>query len=68
MKKVKEAWNSFFRAMKSYKRNPELFKVKPNMPEYKNKNGKFMLTLTNHSVEDVMLEFPKIMKSEVKKD
>ncbi|MEM3214745.1 MAG: hypothetical protein QXH39_03805 [Conexivisphaerales archaeon] len=64
----KEAWNSFFRAMKSYKKNSELFKGKPNMHEYKNKNGKFMLTFTNHSIEDVMLGFPKIMKLEVKKD
>ncbi|MEM3556519.1 MAG: hypothetical protein QW839_01305 [Conexivisphaerales archaeon] len=46
MKKIKEAWNSFFRAMKSYKKNPEL-KGKPNMHEYKNKNGEFMLTFTN---------------------
>ncbi|MEM3262290.1 MAG: hypothetical protein QXW72_07960 [Conexivisphaerales archaeon] len=35
VKKIKETWNSFFRAMKSYKRNPELFKVKSNMHEYK---------------------------------
>ncbi|MEM3197820.1 MAG: hypothetical protein QW431_07760 [Conexivisphaerales archaeon] len=47
MKKVKEAWNSFFRAMKSYKKNPELFKDKPKMHEYKNKNGEFMLIFTN---------------------
>ncbi len=31
----KEAWNSFLRAMKSYKNNSELFKGKPNMHEYK---------------------------------
>ena len=68
VKKAKQAWDSFFKALRSYKKNPELFRGKPHMPGYKSKNGEFMLIFTNQQcrIEDGMLKFPKIMKLEVK--
>ena len=47
IKKVKQSWTSFFGAMRSYKKNPELFNGVPKPPKYKHKNGEFMLIFTN---------------------
>ena len=43
IKKVKDSWNSFFKALKSYKKNPELFLGVPKPPKYKHKDGEFIL-------------------------
>ena len=67
IKKVKQSWNSFFGALRSYKKNPELFNGVPKPPRYKHKNGEFMLVFTNQqcSIDDGILKFPKIMDLEV---
>jgi putative transposase len=68
IRKVREAWNSFFKAMKTWKKHPEEFKEMPKPPKYKNKNGEFLLIFTNQQckIEDGILKFPKIMNLEVK--
>ena len=43
IKKVKQSWTSFFGALRSYKKNPELFNGVPKPPKYKHRNGEFML-------------------------
>ena len=67
IKKVKESWTSFFGALRSYKKNPELFNGVPKPPKYKHKNGEFMLVFTNQqcSIAHGILKFPKIMNLEV---
>ena len=68
VKKVKDSWTSFFKALKAYKKNPELFTGVPKPPKYKNKNGEFMLVFTTQQchIKDGILKFPKIMNLEVK--
>ena len=68
IKKVKDSWNSFFKALKAYKKNPELFTGVPKPPKYKHKDGEFMLIFTNQQchIKDEILKFPKIMNLEVK--
>jgi putative transposase len=68
IRKVREAWNSFFKAMKAWKKHPEEFKEMPKPPKYKNKNGEFLLIFTNQQckIENGLLKFPKIMELEVK--
>ncbi len=67
IKKVKQSWTSFFGALRSYKKNPELFNGVPKPPKYKHKNGEFMLIFTNQQchIENGILKFPKIMDLEV---
>ncbi len=67
IKKVKQSWTSFFGALRSYKKNPELFNGVPKPPKYKHKNGEFMLIFTNQqcSIDNKILKFPKIMDLEV---
>ena len=67
IKKVKDSWNSFFKALKSYKKNPELFTGVPKPPKYKHKYGEFMLVFTTQQCHIVngMLKFPKIMDLKV---
>ena len=68
IKKVKQAWNSFFRSIKEFRKQPEKFQGRPRMPKYKEKNGEFLLILTNQQcrIENGMLRFPKIVDMEVK--
>jgi len=68
IKKVKEAWNSFFKVMKEWKKHPEKFTEIPKPPKYKHKNGEFLLIFTNQqcSIENGLLKFPKIVGLEVK--
>ncbi|PYB69128.1 transposase [Thermoplasma sp. Kam2015] len=68
IRKVKESWNSFFKALKTYKKHPELFDGIPKPPKYKNKDGEFILIFTNQqcSIDNGILKFPKIMDLEVK--
>ncbi|MVT12711.1 MAG: IS200/IS605 family element transposase accessory protein TnpB [Euryarchaeota archaeon] len=67
IKKVREAWSSFFKAMKEWKKHPEKFTEMPKPPKYKNKNGEFILVFTNQQckIEDGLLKFPKIVDLEV---
>jgi putative transposase len=57
-------WTSFFKAIKAYKRNPESFTGKPNLPKYKEKTGRNILILTNQNCKlvDGTIYFPKTFK------
>ena len=44
-----EAWTSFFRALKSYKKDKSRFNRSPKPPKYKDKNGYFMAVITSQS-------------------
>jgi len=67
IRKVREAWSSFFKAMKAWKKHPEEFKEMPKPPKYKNKNGAFILVFTNQQckIENGLLKFPKMVGLEV---
>lgn len=54
-------WKSFFNANKEYRKRPEKFKKRPRMPNYKKKNGEFILIFTNQQckVKGGFLHFPK---------
>ncbi len=68
IRKVTQAWNSFFRSMKEYRKHPEKFQGKPKIPGYKNRDGEFLLIFTNQqcSIENGMLKFPRMVNMEVK--
>ena len=68
IRKAREAWDSFFKAMRAWKKRPENFIEMPKPPKYKNKNGEFILIFTNQQckIDDGILKFPKIMNLEVK--
>ncbi|MGC8561977.1 MAG: RNA-guided endonuclease InsQ/TnpB family protein [Thermoplasmata archaeon] len=67
IKKVVQSWNSFFKAMRAWKKHPEKFMGMPKPPKYKNNDGEFMLIFTNQQchIDDGILIFPKIMNMEV---
>ena len=44
IKLIFEAWQSFFRALKAYRKDKSKFKSNPKPPKYKDKNGYFMDT------------------------
>ena len=49
IKLVFEAWKSFFRALKAYKKDKSKFKSNPKPPKYKDKNGYFAAVITSQS-------------------
>jgi IS605 OrfB family transposase len=64
-----KSWKSFFKAIREYKDRPEKFKVRPNLPKYKKKDGEHILVLTNQQCkirEDGSLKFPKLVGLDVK--
>ena len=68
IKKVRQSWNSFFRAIREFRKHPERFHGRPKIPGYRNKDGEFLLIFTNQqcSIENGMLKFPKTVNMEVK--
>ena len=54
---------SFFKALESYKKNPEKFKAKPEFPKYKNKiKGRNVVVFTMNQFtlkKDGLIRFPK---------
>ena len=60
---VDQTWGSYFSAKREYKKDPGKFLGKPRPPKYKEKNGHFLLVLTNQECklkEDGKLHFPKV--------
>jgi len=49
-------WKSFFNAMKEWKKNPNRFTGKPNLPKYLPKNSKFTAILVDNAVKTKNLE------------
>ena len=61
IRKVVQSWNSFFRALKTWKKHLDIFKGKPKPPGYKNRDGEFMLIFTNQQcrIHEGILRFPE---------
>ena len=57
-------WKSFFAAIKDWKEHKEKYLGRPKMPKYKEKNGKFMLVLTNQNcrLKEAEIVFPKAFR------
>jgi len=68
VRKTKQAWDSFFRAIKAWKKHPDKFMGRPGLPGYKARDGEFLLVFTNQqcSIENGILKFPKVTGMEVK--
>jgi putative transposase len=47
LKMLDKTWKSFFVAIKDYWKNPSRYLGKPNIPKYKDKNGRYVCVLTN---------------------
>lgn len=44
-------WKSFFVSIKDWKKNPSKYLGKPKLPKYKDKDGRFVLSLDNNKVK-----------------
>ncbi len=68
LKILDRSWTSFFRAIKVWKKDKSKFLGRPKLPNYKPKNGEFILVFTNQQVKikDKVLKFPKKVGLEVK--
>ena len=44
-------WKSFFKAIKDWKKNPSKYLGRPKLPKYKEKNGRFILSLDSNKVQ-----------------
>ena len=55
-------WKSFFKAIKEWGKNKDKFLGRPKLPNYKPKDGKTILVLTNQNVKlkGTILCFPKV--------
>lgn len=57
-------WKSFFAATKDWKEHKEKYLGRPKMPKYKEKNGRFILVMTNQNCKYIngKIQFPKVFK------
>ena len=64
LKIVDKNWKSFFHALKDWKRHSETYLGRPKPPNYKKKNGEFMIIFTNQQckIKEGYLYFPKKTK------
>lgn len=44
-------WKSFFKAIKDWKKNPNKYLGRPKIPKYKDKDGRFLLSLDSNKVK-----------------
>ena len=61
LKQLNQNWQSFFKSLKVFSKKPDLYKGKPRIPSYLDKNGRYLLSLTNQNckLKDGYLTFPK---------
>lgn len=61
LKLLDRSWNSFFKAIKVWKKDKSKFKAKPRLPGYKDKDGEMITIFDNGQVKlnDGKLQFPK---------
>lgn len=63
LRTLDNTWSSFFASIRSWRKNPDKFKGKPNPPSYKHKTkGRCPVILTNQACRlqnDGIVEFPK---------
>lgn len=46
-----KSWKAFFKAIKDWKKNPDKYLGRPKIPKYKDKNGRFLLSLDSNKVK-----------------
>ena len=46
-------WKSFFTAIKDWSENPSKYYAKPKIPRYLNKNGRYVVGVTNNKIKIV---------------
>ncbi|MCP4351793.1 MAG: IS200/IS605 family element transposase accessory protein TnpB [Desulfobacterales bacterium] len=59
---LEKNWKSFFKSVSEWKKNPDKFKARPNLPGYKNKEkGRSIAVFTNQQVKlkNGFIRFPK---------
>ena len=58
------SWKAFFRSIKDWSKNKDKYSGRPNLPNYKPKDGRMVFILTNQQVKlkDGILHFPKTFK------
>ena len=61
LKQLNQNWQSFFKSIKDFVKHPEKYKGKPKLPKYLDKNGRYLLVLTNQNckLKDGFITFPK---------
>ena len=62
IKRLYESIKSFLTKDKKYKKNPNVYKGKPRLPHYKNKDGFYTLIFTNQNckLEENIIYFPTV--------
>lgn len=53
IKMLDRAWKSFFISLKDYTKNPSKYYAKPKIPKYLDKNGRYVVGLTNNKFKIV---------------
>jgi IS605 OrfB family transposase len=48
-------WKSFFAAIEQWRENPDKFQGRPNLPKYKDKKGRHVVTYTSQAVSQKLL-------------
>jgi len=68
LKVLDRSWNSFFKAIKGWSKNPDKFIGRPKLPNYKPKDGEALLIFTNQQVtiKDHILSFTKKLPLKIK--
>ena len=68
LKVLDRSWNSFFKAIKEWSKNPDKFIGRPKLPNYKPKDGEALLIFTNQQVtiKDHILSFTKKLPLKIK--
>ncbi|MHA2276504.1 MAG: RNA-guided endonuclease InsQ/TnpB family protein [Candidatus Kariarchaeaceae archaeon] len=68
LKFLDRSWTSFFQAIKTYQKDKNKFLGKPKLPNYKPKNGEFLVVFTNQQIKlrSKLLQFPAKVELEVK--
>ncbi|MCX9082730.1 MAG: transposase [Candidatus Methanoperedens sp.] len=68
LKVLDRSWNSFFKAIKEWSKNPDTFRGRPKLPNYKPKDGEALLIFTNQQVtiKDHILSFTKKLPLRIK--
>lgn len=61
LKQLNQNWQSFFKSIKDFAKHPDKYKGKPKLPRYLDKNGRYLLILTNQNckLKDGYVIFPK---------
>lgn len=58
---IDKNWKSFFASIKDWSKNKDKYLGRPKLPDYKKKDGRYILVLTNQNckLKDNVIKFPK---------